>query len=359
MLETDARDRVIVALDCDRERALELAHELSGHAAWLKVGMTLYYAEGPEIVKTFKDLGFKVFLDLKFHDIPHQVRGAARSASLAGADLLSVHGLGSGTMLAACREGAEEAREDRAKLVAITVLTSMNQDALSEIGVESPVAEEAAPQAPAFEVILASNSPRRRDLLTEAGVNFTVRTPVTPVDESLEPDLAANPEEAAKKLAERKAGAVIQEVLSENYTGMLIVIGADTMVVLDGKIFGKPRSASDGKHMLRSLSGRTHEVITAVSVWMVAAPNAEDVSLGFRTFADISRVTFRDLTDEEITDYLRKGESFDKAGAYAIQGEGASLVDHYDGSLDTIIGLPATRLIKEFPDLVNAEAAEC
>ena len=119
MLETDARDRVIVALDCDRERALELAHELSGHAAWLKVGMTLYYAEGPEIVKTFKDLGFKVFLDLKFHDIPHQVRGAARSASLAGADLLSVHGLGSGAMLAACREGAEEAREDRAKLVAL------------------------------------------------------------------------------------------------------------------------------------------------------------------------------------------------------------------------------------------------
>lgn len=210
-----------------------------------------------------------------------------------------------------------------------------------------------------FEVILASNSPRRRELLDAAGVKFTVRTPVTPVDESLEPDLAANPEEAAKKLAERKAGAVIQEVLSENYTGMLIVIGADTMVVLDGKIFGKPRSASDGKHMLRQLSGRTHEVITAVSVWMVAAPNAEDVSLGFRTFADISRVTFRDLIDEEITDYLRKGESFDKAGAYAIQGEGAKLVDHYDGSLDTIIGLPAERLIKEFPDLVNAEAAEC
>lgn len=231
--------------------------------------------------------------------------------------------------------------------------------AVADAELRQAVAEEAVPQAPAFEVILASNSPRRRELLNAAGVKFTVRTPVTPVDESLEPDLAANPEEAAKKLAERKAGAVIQEVLAENYTGMLIVIGADTMVVLDGKIFGKPRSASDGKHMLRQLSGRTHEVITAVSVWMVAAPNAEDVSLGFRTFADISHVTFRDLTDEEITDYLRKGESFDKAGAYAIQGEGAALVDHYDGSLDTIIGLPATRLIKEFPDLVNAEAAEC
>ena len=148
-------------------------------------------------------------------------------------------------------------------------------------------AEAEAATAPTFEVILASSSPRRRELLDAAGVKFTVRTPATPVDESLEPDLAADPEEAAKKLAERKAGAVIQEVLAENYTGMLIVIGADTMVVLDGKIFGKPRSASDGKHMLRQLSGRTHEVITAVSVWMVAAPNAEDVSLGFRTFADI------------------------------------------------------------------------
>lgn len=144
MLETDARDRVIVALDCERDRALELAHELSGHARWLKVGMTLYYAEGPAIVKTFKDLGFKVFLDLKFYDIPHQVRGAARSASLAGADLLSVHGMGSGAMLKACREGAEEAREDRAKLVAITVLTSMSQDSLTEIGIDKPVADEAA-----------------------------------------------------------------------------------------------------------------------------------------------------------------------------------------------------------------------
>lgn len=246
-----------------------------------------------------------------------------------------------------------ERTDEFANEVAAKVAADELQQAVEE------EAEAEAATAPTFEVILASNSPRRRELLNAAGVKFTVRTPVTPVDESLEPDLAANPEEAAKKLAERKAGAVIQEVLAENYTGMLIVIGADTMVVLDGKIFGKPCSASDGKHMLRQLSGRTHEVITAVSVWMVAAPNAEDVSLGFRTFADTSHVTFRDLTDEEITDYLRKGESFDKAGAYAIQGEGAALVDHYDGSLDTIIGLPATRLIKEFPDLVNAEAAEC
>lgn len=208
---------------------------------------------------------------------------------------------------------------------------------------------------PAFEVVLASGSPRRRELLEQAGVQFIVHTPATPVDETLEPDLAANPEEAAKKLAERKAGAVVQEVLAGNYTGMLIVIGADTMVVLDGTIFGKPRSLSDAKHMLRSLSGRTHEVITAVSVWMISAPDTDDISLGFRTFADVSRVTFRDLTDEEIADYLARGESFDKAGAYAIQGEGAALVDHYDGAWDTIVGLPAGRLIEEFPDLLAAQ----
>lgn len=213
--------------------------------------------------------------------------------------------------------------------------------------------QAAESQVPAFEVVLASASPRRRELLEQAGVKFVVRTPVTPVDEALEPDQLANPAEACKKLAERKAGAVVQEVLAENYTGMLIVIGADTMVVKDGKIFGKPCSLSDGKHMLRQLSGCTHEVITAVSVWMIAAPEVEKISLGFRTFADTSYVTFRDLSDEEIADYLRKGESFDKAGAYAIQGAGAALVDRYDGALDTIIGLPAEKLIREFPDLLG------
>lgn len=148
MLDAEARERVIVALDCDREEAFSLADALSGHAKWLKVGMTLYYAEGPSIVREFKERGFKVFLDLKFHDILHQVRGAARSAAGAGADLLSVHGLGAGAMLKAAREGAEEAAEamgaERAKLVAITVLTSMDEAAMDEIGLTCPIADEAA-----------------------------------------------------------------------------------------------------------------------------------------------------------------------------------------------------------------------
>ena len=205
---------------------------------------------------------------------------------------------------------------------------------------------------PAPDIILASGSPRRKQLLEDAGIAFSVR--VSEVDETLEPDLLADPPEAAKKLAERKAGAVVQEVLSENYLGMAAVLGADTMVVLDGEIFGKPASLSDAKRMLRRLSGRTHKVVTAVSLWMVAAPTIEDISVGFRTFVDRSAVTFRSLTDEEIADYLRKGESFDKAGAYAVQGEGASLVEGVDGALDTVIGLPVGRLLDEFPDLFAA-----
>ena len=182
-------------------------------------------------------------------------------------------------------------------------------------------------------------------------------------DESLEPDLLANPPEACKKLAERKAGAVVQEILADPaFEGMLIVIGSDTMVVKDGDIFGKPKSASDATHMLRRLSGATHEVITAVSVWMVSAEAVDpalaaddssgNISLGFRTFCDTSRVTFHELTDERIREYLACGESFDKAGAYAVQGEGAKLVKHIDGYKSTVIGLPVERLVKEFPDLV-------
>ena len=147
MLEAEARDRVIVALDCGREEALALGEELKGRAQWVKIGMTLFYAEGPSIVTAFKERGFNVFLDLKVHDIPHQVRGAVRAAALTGADLITVHGLGSGPMLQAAREGAEEAaavRGERPRVIAVTVLTSMDADALASIGVTDPVDVEAS-----------------------------------------------------------------------------------------------------------------------------------------------------------------------------------------------------------------------
>lgn len=145
LTETPARERVIVALDCDRDHAIELADLLGGHATWVKVGMTLYYACGPSIVDEMRSRGFKAFLDLKFHDIPHQVRGAAHSAALSGADLLSVHSLGGSAMMRAAAEGAAQAAAERGgeiSIVGITVLTSMDQEALAEVGVTRPVAEE-------------------------------------------------------------------------------------------------------------------------------------------------------------------------------------------------------------------------
>lgn len=146
MTDAEARDAIIIALDMSREEALELCDKLKGRARWVKVGMTLFYRYGPSIVDEMRERGLNVFLDLKLHDIPFQIHGAAYAASLSGADILSIHGLGGAQMIAEGRAGAEEAAEqrggNRTKLVAISVLTSMDQEALSSIGVESPVAEE-------------------------------------------------------------------------------------------------------------------------------------------------------------------------------------------------------------------------
>lgn len=148
LTENEARDAIVVALDCDRERANEIARMLEGKARWMKVGMTLFFREGPDVVREMRERGFKVFLDLKVFDIPFQVHGAVRSASLSGADILSIHGLGSSAMIAEARAGAEEAAaemgRDRTKLVAISVLTSMDQDSLTEIGIDLPVKDEVA-----------------------------------------------------------------------------------------------------------------------------------------------------------------------------------------------------------------------
>ena len=142
----EARDAVIIALDMSREDALELCDKLSGKAVWVKVGMTLFYRYGPAIVDEMRERGFRVFLDLKLHDIPFQIHGAAFSASLCGADILSIHGLGGAAMIAEGRAGAEEGATqrgaERTKLVAISVLTSMDQEALASIGVGDTVADE-------------------------------------------------------------------------------------------------------------------------------------------------------------------------------------------------------------------------
>lgn len=135
--------RIIVALDCDRPRALELADALSGAASWVKVGMTLFYREGPSIVAELQERGLKSFIDLKLHDIPHQVEGAAKAVALAGADMMTFHGLGGQRMLAAGQEGIEAlGLPEQPITLAVTVLTSMGDDDLAQIGVDAPAQQE-------------------------------------------------------------------------------------------------------------------------------------------------------------------------------------------------------------------------
>lgn len=209
-------------------------------------------------------------------------------------------------------------------------------------------------------IILASNSPRRKQLLQDAGVQFRVFTPTEPVDETLDADLLAQPEEAVKKLAERKAGAAVQEVLAQNPVGL-----ARDRRRHDGRArwrdLGKPYSADHAREMLRKLSGKTHQVITGVSVWMMLLNETEEnggdgnVSIGFRTFTETSQVTFKELTEEDINAYVATGETIDKAGAYGIQGKGAALVEGYEGDYNNIVGLPVDKLLENFPDLLRRE----
>ncbi|MCL2889148.1 MAG: Maf family protein [Eggerthellaceae bacterium] len=202
-----------------------------------------------------------------------------------------------------------------------------------------------------IKIILASASPRRKQLLEAAGLEFEIR--VADIDETLDAEMAKEPSKAALVLAEKKAGAVVSELLESNPLETTLVIAADTMVVFNNEIFGKPRSFSDAKGMLRKLSGNTHKVVTAVSVWMIAVPKPGKVTVGRKSFVESSLVTFVPLSDEAIDAYLRAGESFDKAGAYAAQGEGAKLIKAVEGDLDTVIGLPVRKLLEEFPELMR------
>lgn len=146
MTDTSLRDRLIVALDLDVDGSLSLARQLSGRVGWLKVGMTLFYEAGPDIVIRLRDLGFNVFLDLKLHDIPHQVRGAARSVAHLGAGMLTVHASGGQAMVRAAVDGAREGAADSdvapPTVLAVTVLTSMDDATLSAIGVGRGASEQ-------------------------------------------------------------------------------------------------------------------------------------------------------------------------------------------------------------------------
>ncbi|MCL2195061.1 MAG: Maf family protein [Oscillospiraceae bacterium] len=176
-----------------------------------------------------------------------------------------------------------------------------------------------------MQIILASASPRRHELLTAAGFSFTVYAP--DIDETIAPGV--RPKDAARELACQKAAAV-----AALYPGAC-VIAADTIVVVDGEILGKPADEADAARMLRQLSEREHTVITGVCMQKDTRRVA---------FAEQTQVQFYPLTDDEIARYVATGEPMDKAGAYGIQGRGAVLVKGIVGDFYNVMGLPTSAI---------------
>ena len=173
-------------------------------------------------------------------------------------------------------------------------------------------------------VVLASQSPRRRELLALVGITHEVRP--ADIDETYLP--GEQPAAHAERLARRKATTIREPDA--------VVIGSDTIVVVDGDVLGKPKDDADAARMLRQLSGRSHVVITAVAVaWRERLESAiEEVT-----------VTFHDLSDADINAYIATREPMDKAGAYGIQGFGATIVKSVDGDYFAVMGLPLQRLV--------------
>jgi septum formation protein len=182
-------------------------------------------------------------------------------------------------------------------------------------------------------LILASASPRRAKLLRAAGLEFEVLA--VDVDETPLP--GEPPEAHVRRLAEEKARAAFEGRPDA------VVLGADTVVVVDDRILGKPRDAEDAAAMLRNLSGRSHEVLTGVAVLAPAGLNAGLKAGGHRRLAvdvESTRVWFSPLTNDEIAWYVGTGEPMDKAGGYAIQGLASRFIDRIDGSYSNVVGLP-------------------
>jgi septum formation protein len=175
-------------------------------------------------------------------------------------------------------------------------------------------------------LVLASRSPRRAEILRQAGIPFTVRA--ADVDES--PRDGESPEDYVQRLAEAKALAITAAPDE-------IVLGADTTVVIDGEMLGKPVDAADARRMLSALSGRRHEVMTGICLHRPGTAVTDWAVTG---------VWFAPLTDREIEDYVASGEPMDKAGAYAIQGLASKFIEKVEGCYFNVVGLPVAMLYR-------------
>ena len=186
----------------------------------------------------------------------------------------------------------------------------------------------------AFRLILASGSPRRRELLSKMGYEFEIMVP--DVDENV----SGTAGDVVALLSSRKAAAVADAIDSG------LVIASDTLVSLNGEALGKPADEADAFRMLRELSGRTHEVFTGVTIIDAASGKRETRSV--RT-----GVCFREMNDDEIRTYIATGEPMDKAGAYGIQGGAGKFVDGYEGSYENVIGFPVDDIREMLSSFIN------
>ncbi|MBQ3046699.1 MAG: septum formation protein Maf [Clostridia bacterium] len=187
-----------------------------------------------------------------------------------------------------------------------------------------------------MKLILASKSPRRKEILSKFGFHFKVK-----VADFSELDFLGDPEKTAKENAFGKAKATFNACLDKD----VIVIGSDTVVAIDGKILGKPKNKADAFNMLKSLSGKTHQVISG---YALIGKNFEKV--GF----DKSLVTFNNLSDKLINEYVESGSPLDKAGAYGIQDD-FPIVKSYQGSLYNVIGLPIEKISPVLNSVLKTE----
>ncbi len=186
-----------------------------------------------------------------------------------------------------------------------------------------------------MKLILASASPRRAQILRDAGISFSVLS--SAVDET--PYAGETPQQMVERLANAKA-----ELVSARAVGPAILIAADTVVVVDEQVLGKPRSTDDARRMLQLFSGRTHSVVTGVS--LIRLPEMDR-----RQFVETTLVTFAPLTRDEISLYLATDEPFDKAGGYAIQGYAGRYIPRIEGCYFNVVGLPLARLVKTLEEL--------
>ena len=185
-----------------------------------------------------------------------------------------------------------------------------------------------------MKLILASGSPRRAELLRAAGFEFLVEA--EPVDESRLKD--EPPERMVERLAMLKASAI-----GRAQKDAAIVLGADTVVTIDGEVLGKPGASDVARGMLRKLRGREHRVITGIA--LVAFQNGAPSAVILPSVShEITRVWMSQLTDEEIEDYVATGEPLDKAGAYAIQGQASRFIPRIDGCYFNVVGLPISKV---------------